>query len=104
MRKLFSLLIAVPFIADAQTASDAPTVTFAITVWTGPREETRPRYPCLDKTWRVSFVGQSANYSASLDSKSGESKPFEIEEGTHPHNLIVGADGGIWYAGNPNGR
>ena len=34
----------------------------------------------------------------------GAFKRFEIEEGTNPHNLIVGADGGIWYAGNRNGR
>lgn len=99
MRKLGLLLLALPL-----AGAGAQTSTVEITEWTVPWEKTRPRDPFLDAGGRVWFVGQTGNYIAHLDPRSGEFKRFEIEEGTNPHNLIVGADGGIWYAGNRNGR
>jgi virginiamycin B lyase len=49
-------------------------------------------------------VGQSGNYIAHLDPASGKFTRFEIEAGTHPHNLIVDKTGTVWFAGNRNAR
>jgi virginiamycin B lyase len=48
-------------------------------------------------------VGQAGNYIAYLDNKTGQFKRFEIDSGTHPHNLVV-EKGMVWYTGNRNGR
>lgn len=72
--------------------------------WTVPWEGTRPRDPVMDQSGRVWFVGQSGNYLAYLEPKTGEFKRYEVAEGTHPHNVVVDPKGGIWYTGNRNGR
>jgi virginiamycin B lyase len=64
---------------------------------------TRPRDPYADPQGRVWFVGQAGNYVAYLDSKSGDFKRYEIEPGTHPHNLVV-EKGMVWFTGNRNNR
>jgi virginiamycin B lyase len=74
-----------------------------ITEWTVPWEKTRPRDPYVAPDGRIWFVGQTGNYVASLDAKTGEFKRFAIDSGTYPHNLIVDRQGMIWYAGNRNG-
>ncbi len=74
-----------------------------ITEWTVPWEKTRPRDPYVAPDGRVWFVGQAGNYIAVLDPNSGQFKRFEIDAGTHPHNLIVDRQGMVWYAGNRNG-
>ena len=77
----------------------------AINEWEVPwGAEGRPRDPYVHPDGRVFFVGQAGNYIAALDPKSGDFQRFEIEEGTHPHNLIIDSEGMIWYAGNRNGR
>jgi virginiamycin B lyase len=38
-----------------------------------------------------------------LDPPTGTFKRFEIPEGTLPHNLIVDAQGFVWFSGNGNG-
>ena len=63
----------------------------------------RPRDPYADAQGRVWFVGQAGNYIAYLDSKSGAFKRFEIDSGTHPHNLVV-EKGMVWFTGNRNNR
>lgn len=72
--------------------------------WTVPWERTRPRDPVMDQSGRVWFVGQTGNYVAYLDPKSGEFKRYQIADGTHPHNIVVDERGGIWFTGNRNGR
>ena len=72
--------------------------------WTVPWERTRPRDPMQDQKGRVWFVGQSGNYVAYLDPRSGEFKRFEIEERTNPHNIVVDEQGGVWFTGNRNSR
>lgn len=64
---------------------------------------TRPRDPYADARGRVWFVGQAGNYVAYVDSRTGEFKRYEIEPGTHPHNLVV-EKGMVWFTGNENGR
>ncbi len=63
----------------------------------------RPRDPYVAPDGRVFFVGQSGNYIARLDPRSGQFTKFEIDPGTNPHNLIVDQTGMVWYAGNRNG-
>lgn len=58
----------------------------------------------MDQTGRVWFVGQTGNYIAYLDPKSGEFKRYEIEAGTNPHNIVVDERGGVWFTGNRNNR
>jgi virginiamycin B lyase len=72
--------------------------------WTVPWERTRPRDPVMDQAGRVWFVGQTGNYVAYLEPKSGEFKRFQITDGTNPHNIVVDERGGIWFTGNRNGR
>jgi virginiamycin B lyase len=57
--------------------------------WTVPWENSRPRDPYVDAQGRVWFVGQAGNYIAYLEPGTGEFRRYEIEEGTHPHNLII---------------
>ena len=72
--------------------------------WTVPWERTRPRDPIQDTKGRVWFVGQTGNYIAYLDPRSGEFKRYEIEAGTNPHNIVLDHQGGVWFTGNRNGR
>jgi virginiamycin B lyase len=50
----------------------------------------------------VWFVGQRAGYLAHLNAETGEFSQVELKDGSGPHNLIVGSDGIVWYAGNLN--
>ncbi len=84
-------------------AQSKPSVV-EITEWVVPWEKSRPRDPYVDGQGRVWFVGQTGNYVANLDPKTGRFTRTEIEAGTHPHNLIVDGSGTVWYAGNANGR
>lgn len=72
--------------------------------WSVPWQNSRPRDPIMDTKGRVWFVGQTGNYVAYLDSKSGEFKRYEIDAGTNPHNVVTDPNGGIWFTGNRNGR
>ena len=72
--------------------------------WTVPWERTRPRDPIQDKTGRVWFVGQTGNYVAYLDPKSGEFKQYKVDDGTNPHNIVVDEQNNIWFTGNRNER
>ncbi len=75
-----------------------------LTEWTVPWERSRPRDPFADAQGRVWFVGQAGNYVAYLDPSTGQFKRYEVEEGTHPHNLVVSPKGDVWFTGNRNGR
>jgi len=68
--------------------------------WTVPWANSRPRDPYVDTQGRVWFVGQTADYVAMLDPKSGEFTRYDLEKGAGPHNLIVDKSGTVWYAGN----
>ena len=91
-----ALLSALP--AAAQDATLEPKE------WTVPWEKTRPRDPIMDQTGRVWFVGQVGNYVAYLDSKTGQFKKYQIEDGTFPHNINLDERGGVWFTGNRNGK
>ena len=72
--------------------------------FTVPWQQTRPRDPVQDKQGRVWFVGQTGNYVAYLDAKSGEFKQFQVAAGTNPHNINLDENGGVWFTGNRNSR
>lgn len=76
------------------------TDTVPIQEWLVPWEKSRPRDPFMDSRGRVWFVGQVGNYIAYLTPSTGDFKRYDIDEGVHPHNLIVAPDGMVWYAGN----
>jgi virginiamycin B lyase len=48
----------------------------------------------------VWFVGQRADYVASLNPATGAFNRYDLPDGAGPHNLIVDDDGMVWYAGN----
>ena len=103
-RRLVTLalaLTAAPLAAQAPAAA-ASQMAAKITEWTVPWERSRPRDPYIDTKGQVWFVGQVGNYIARLDPVSGKFTKFEIDSGTHPHNLIVDKNGFVWYAGNRN--
>ncbi len=96
-------LLATLAAAPAHPVALPDSVTVPIREWTVPWERTRPRDPAVAPDGKIFFVGQVGNYLARLDPVSGEFKRFEIDSGTHPHNVIVDARGNAWYAGNRNG-
>src|SRR5215207_462915 len=82
--------------ATRATASTEPKL------FSTPWDGTRPRDPHADQKGNVWFVGQQGNYVARLDPKTGEFKRYEVEAGTHPHNLVVDKPGIVWVTGNRN--
>jgi virginiamycin B lyase len=68
--------------------------------WPVPWENSRPRDPYAESASSVWFVGQRTGYLAHLNAASGEMTKADLEPGSGPHNLIVGEDGVVWYAGN----
>jgi virginiamycin B lyase len=96
--------VAACLLPSALSAQATPMNPVDIKEWQVPwGADTRPRDPFADASGRVWFVGQAGNYIAYLVPETGEFKRYTIEEGTHPHNLIVD-DRGVWYAGNRNAR
>jgi virginiamycin B lyase len=89
---LAGLFLAVP--ATAQTQAPVE-----IKEWKVEWENSRPRDPFAVSADKVWFVGQQGHYMAELDVKTGKMTKVDIP-GAGPHNLIVGADGVVWYAGN----
>lgn len=102
IRRLVLAAFVLPFLPVAAPAQ-GPTVTAEVKEWDVPYERSRPRDPYVAPDGRVWFVGQQGNYLAVLDPASGAIERVEIDEGTHPHNLIVDERGRVWYAGNRNG-
>lgn len=89
----------VTFVPTTAAAQAAPVQS---TEWEVPWDG-RPRDPFVAPDGQVFFVGQAGNYIARLNPKDGQFKRFEIDSGTHPHNLIIDGQGQVWYAGNRNG-
>lgn len=98
VRVFATLLVAAPLLLPAQGAP------VSNNEWEVPWGASgRPRDPHVAPDGNVFFVGQTGNYIARLDPRSGQFTRFEIDSGTNPHNLIVDPAGQIWYAGNRNG-
>ncbi len=98
MRPLAFLLAAVLF---SSAAAAEPAVD--IKEWQVPWADSRPRDPFAESATSVRFVGQRGGYLARLDAETGEMTKVDLAQGDNPHNLIVGKDGIVWYAGNTTG-
>lgn len=105
MLAFLSLLTAVSTVAPQTPAEPAElrADTVVIEEWKVPWDNSRPRDPAYAPDGKVWFVGQTGNYIANLDPKTGQFTRVELEDGTYPHNLIVDRQGNVWYAGNRNG-
>ncbi len=99
MRTLLSIIAGA--IAVAAT-SPALADSLDIREWQVPYGKSRPRDPFAESATSVWFVGQRSGYLAHLDTETGEFMQVELKQGSGPHNLIVGSDGVVWYAGNLN--
>ncbi|MGH7504340.1 MAG: virginiamycin B lyase family protein [Longimicrobiales bacterium] len=95
--QLVLALLAVAAVAPAPLAAQSVHIEEFPVAWEG-----RPRDPYVGPEGRVWFVGQAGNYIGQFDPATEQFKRYEIDEGTHPHNLIVDTDGMVWYAGNRN--
>jgi len=93
------LLVAIALVVVSPAIADSVDVR----EWQVPYERSRPRDPFAENATSVWFVGQRTGYLAHLDVDTGEFTQVELKEGSGPHNLIVGSDGIVWYAGNLNG-
>jgi virginiamycin B lyase len=99
-----AVCLAMPLLLSAQASAPTPAGADAPREWTVPYgAETRPRDPYTDEEGRVWFVGQNGNYIAHLDPRTNQFRRFEIDSGTHPHNLVV-EKGMVWFTGNRNNR
>jgi virginiamycin B lyase len=93
-----AVAIAGPLPVVGQEGGEADLKEWAVE-WGG-----RTRDPFVAPDGVVWFVGQTGNYIARFDPRTGQFRRYEIEEGTNPHTLIVDRQGTVWYAGNRNGR
>ena len=91
-------VVSIALIAFASSHADPVDVK----EWQVPYDASRPRDPFAESESSVWFVGQRTGYLAHLNSESGEFTQVPLKDGSGPHNLIVGSDGIVWYAGNLN--
>jgi len=70
--------------------------------WDDPnRGHTRdPFAASADEIW---FVGQAGNYLSRFTPSTATFFKRDLPDSPGPHNLIVGSDGIVWYAGNRRG-
>ena len=99
--KIFSSLLAVTaMVLGAADAQETALDKIDIREWKVPYEQSRPRDPFAESANSVWFVCQRGGHLARLDVEYGEIEKFDLKNGSAPHNLIVGSDGIVWYAGN----
>ena len=89
--------------ATAAMPSSTAAGAAEIEEWTVPWANTRPRDPFTVDGRVVWFAGQAGDYIGRLDAATGDFSRLELGPGSGPHNLIVGADGSVWIAGNRQG-
>ena len=96
---LLALLLLPPsLMAQAPALPTAP-----IREWKTPWPDAFIRDPMADAQGRVWFCGMNGNFIGRLDPATGQFTRFDLEEGAHPHNVIVDRQGFAWYSGNRNG-
>jgi len=97
---LLAILATALFGLAAPAAAEAPV---ALREWEVPWPETRPRDPFAHSAASVWFVGQTGHYLGRLDVERGVFEKVDLPDDPGPHNVIVGEDGVVWYAGNLRG-
>ncbi|HEX5632257.1 MAG TPA: hypothetical protein VFX50_03480 [Gemmatimonadales bacterium] len=93
-----ALALASPVLAQKPALPTAP-----VREWMTPWPDAFIRDPMADNQGRVWFCGMNGNFIGLLDPASGQFKRFDLEEGAHPHSVIVDGQGRAWYTGNRNG-
>ena len=94
-----SALLAQARVSDVVAPNAADAIKVQAKEWT-VEWGGRPRDPYVGPNGLIYFVGQTGNYVASLDQKTGAMRRYELDANTHPHTQIVDKDGTIWYTGN----
>ncbi len=94
------LALLTPLLIPALFQAPAAVDTVPIKEFQVPWEKTRPRDPFVDSKGTVWFVGQAGHYVGRLDPRTGQFTRFDLEDGTGPHNIIVGKGDALWYSGN----
>lgn len=94
-------MLALLLFAAAPTAAALPDTTLKVQIeaWPVPWGG-RVRDPFVAPDGRVWFAGQAGNYIAIFDTLTKRFQRVEIDEGTHPHTVVIGPDNAAWYAGN----
>ena len=88
--RTIAVFLALPALFSMTSQADALAQhTVEIREWAVPWADSRPRDPYVDAQGRVWFVGQTADYVAMLDPKTGQFSKYDLEKGAGPHNLIV---------------
>lgn len=82
----------------------AQSITPQLDYWKVPWPDSRPRDPDVDGNGIVWFVGQTGDYVAAFDPKNAQFRRIDLDRGTGPHDLILGEDRVLWYAGNRVGN
>lgn len=100
MPKQWLLVAIVVGLASGIIAGPSDALASEIEEWTVPYPKSRPRDPYTADGKTVWFVGQRTHYLAALDVESGDFRQVPLAPGTGPHNLLVEANGTVWYAGN----
>lgn len=100
MRRLKIMILAISGLCSAMLSVNLAAVEVTVQEWLVPWENSRPRDPFVAPDGRVWFVGQADDYAAIFDPDKETFERIDLEAGTGPHNLIVGAGGMVWYAGN----
>ncbi len=98
---LLAGLIALPPVHDSPEAAETlnPVVIKEWPISYGGRVRD-PYAAGADEIW---FVGQAGDYLAQFTPSNGTVVKRDLEDSPGPHNLIVGSDGIVWYAGNTEG-
>ena len=97
-----ALVAACLSVTAAPAGAVEPLDPVAIQEWKVPYGG-RPRDPFAAGADEVWFVGQQGHYLARLTPSTGEFHERKLPGKPGPHNLIVGSDGIVWYAGNLEG-
>jgi virginiamycin B lyase len=73
--------------------------------WRVPWAKSTPSDPHAVSPTAVWFVGQTGNYLATLNPKTGRFSKVDLTDEPAPHNLIAGAgaNGMIWFSGTAGG-
>jgi virginiamycin B lyase len=102
MRSAFHLLLALTLALPLPLAA-AEKHHVEIKEWPVPWPDSRPRDPYVTRPGAVWFVGQTGNYLATLNPRTGDFKRIDLIDEPGPRSVVVAANGMVWYTGNLRG-
>jgi virginiamycin B lyase len=93
---LLSSALALPLAATEQRDVD-------IKEWPLPWADSRPRDPHPASATTVWFVAEKGNFLGTLNPQTGRFSRIELVDEPAPRNLIIGANGMLWYTASARG-